>query len=189
MLSDLFDEFMFLSKKLREEYPKSLGEKVDNWEEILQLLDNDIPMLYQVIYSKVSGTHRDIKQQELMDFIPGYRLIHINELNHEVVTLKSIYKDYDAKVKKVTPLLTNYSSDFICHCKMIDGTENVASITHDDPKLTLMHVSSEKFLETLCEFYKSNVYYLDSDGYLDYDFEKEGEIGAKINKNIDYWSN
>ena len=72
---------------------------------------------------------------------------------------------------------------------MIDGTENVASITHDDPKLTLMHVNSEKFLETLCEFYKSNVYYLDSDGYLDYDFEKEGEIGAKINKNIDYWSN
>ena len=111
MLSDLFDEFMFLSKKLREEYPKSLGGKVDNWEEILQLLDNDIPMLYQVIYSKVSGTHRDIKQQELMDFIPGYRLIHINELNYEAVTLKSIYKDYDAKVKKVTPLLTNYSSD------------------------------------------------------------------------------
>lgn len=189
MLSDLFEDFMFLSMRLREEYPESLGEKSDNWEEVLHLLDNDIPKLYQVIYGRVSGTLRAIEKQELMDFIPGYRLIHINELSNEEARFSSIYKDRNAKVKKVIPLLVNYSSDYICHCKMMDETENIASITHDDPKFTLMHESSEKFLETLCEFYNSNVYYLDSDGYLDYDFEKEGEIGAKINKNIAYWSN
>ena len=83
MLSDLFRQFMFLSMSLREDYSKSLGEKADNWEEILHLLDNNIPMLYQVLYSQVSGTFRDINQQELMDFIPGYRLIHINELINE----------------------------------------------------------------------------------------------------------
>ena len=83
MLSDLFRQFMFLSMSLREDYSKSLGEKADNWEEILHLLDNNIPMLYQVLYSQVSGTFRDIDQQELMDFIPGYRLIHINELINE----------------------------------------------------------------------------------------------------------
>ena len=83
MLSDLFKQFMFLSMSLRENYPKSLGKKADNWEEILHLLDNNIPMLYQVLYSQVSGTFRDINQQELMDFIPGYRLIHINELINE----------------------------------------------------------------------------------------------------------
>lgn len=36
-------------------------------------------------------------------------------------------------------------------------------------------------------FYHKDVFYLDEDGYLDYDFEKEGLIGAAYNPDIEYW--
>ena len=45
----------------------------------------------------------------------------------------------------------------------------------------------KKFFETICAFYQFNVYFLDTDGYLDYDLELEGTIGAEINLGIPYW--
>jgi hypothetical protein len=50
-----------------------------------------------------------------------------------------------------------------------------------------MYTSAHKFLETICEFYKNDVYFLDEDGYLDYDDEKESEVAIKINEDVDYW--
>lgn len=50
-----------------------------------------------------------------------------------------------------------------------------------------MHNSVELFLETIIAFYHKDVFYLDEDGYLDYDFEKEGLIGAAYNPDIEYW--
>lgn len=70
---------------------------------------------------------------------------------------------------------------------MADDSESVVSIMHDDQNLVLIHKSIDKFMETICEFYRNAVYFLDSDGYLDYDVEKEGAIGSKINEGIPYW--
>jgi hypothetical protein len=47
--------------------------------------------------------------------------------------------------------------------------------------------NSIRFPETICAFYKGGVYYLDDDGYLDCDFDKQGKIGAILNQDIDYW--
>jgi len=188
MSYNLFKEFIFLSKKIREEYPMSLGEKNSNWEEVCRSIDVDIPVLFQAIYSRVSGTKKDIKQQQLMDFIPGYQLIHISELVNENIKFNNVYGfNNDFKDLKLIPFLTNYSSDFVCYGKMNDGREVVGTIMHDDQQFTPMHDSVEKFFETICEFYKKDVYFLDADGYLDYDFEQEGVIGAEINPSIDYW--
>lgn len=57
----------------------------------------------------------------------------------------------------------------------------------DCGELIVMYSSPEKFLETICEFYKQGVYFLDSDGYLDYDMSKEGVVGSEINSGIKYW--
>ena len=188
MLTNLYKEFLDLSARLRNNYPVSLGNKKENWQDIVSLIDLNIPKLYQVIYSNVSGTKRDIREQELMDFIPGYRLIHIDELLDEKKNLDNIMVDYKSTdYEIIIPLLANYSSDFICYIKTANGEEKVVSLVHDDCELVLMHDSVEKFLETICEFYKENVYYLDDNGYLDYDFIKEGEIGVKINEGISYW--
>ncbi|MNP77843.1 hypothetical protein D3C76_1753520 [compost metagenome] len=51
-----------------------------------------------------------------------------------------------------------------------------------------MYNSPEKFLETLCEFYKQEAYFLDEDGFLDCDLIKEGEIGTELNPGAQYWS-
>jgi hypothetical protein len=52
-----------------------------------------------------------------------------------------------------------------------------------------MHNTGEDFLRTISAFYVYDVYFLDEDNYLDYDLEKEGIIGAKLNQGIDYWRN
>lgn len=188
MLTNLFKEFLDLSAIIRNNYPESLGNKKDNWKEVISLIDTNIPKLYEVVYGSVSGTKRDIREQEMMDFIPGYRLIHIDELFDEKKNLDNVMMDQKSiGYKIVIPLLANYSSDFICYTRMDNGQEKVASLVHDDCQLILMHDSVEKFLETICEFYKEKVYYLDDEGYLDYDFIKEGEVGAKINKGVSYW--
>ena len=187
MEDNLFTEFIVLSSKLRKGYRESLGKKDIHWEEVLKSIVTDIPDFFRNIYDNVSGTKRSIQEQELFDFIPGYRLIHILELESENNVLKERTK-WDDQIQKVIPFLANYSSDYICYVKMADGKECVVSIMHDSPDVVVMHSNTARFLETICAFYKDGVYYLDDDGYLDYDFDKQGKIGAKLNQNIDYWN-
>ena len=53
--------------------------------------------------------------------------------------------------------------------------------------LTDQYLSINGSFETIIAFYTENVFYLDDDGFLDYDFEKEGVIGAIHNPDIEYW--
>lgn len=183
-MNELFEEFLFLSAQLRTRYIDSLGQKNNNCKKVLYEINTEIPELFQVIYNKVSGTRRSIKDQTLMDFIPGYRLIHICELSEENAKLN---KNYNDKTQVIIPFLANYSSDYICYCRTNIGKEYIGSISHDDLRVIPMHKDIKKFFETICAFYKFNVYFLDSDGYLDYNIDLEGEIGSKINSGIPYW--
>ncbi len=51
-----------------------------------------------------------------------------------------------------------------------------------------MHGSVELFLKTIIAFYLEDVFYLDKDGLFDYDFDREGMIGAEYHPDIDYWT-
>ena len=51
-----------------------------------------------------------------------------------------------------------------------------------------MHRSLETFFETVIAFYQEDVYFLDNDGFLDYDFEKAGAIRKTLNPGITYWT-
>lgn len=154
MLIEMFKELIELSRELRPAYPDSLGTAKEDWAETLQL--THLPSLFEVIFSTVQGTYRDTNDQRLMDFIPGYRLIHIDEIVSE-----------------------KNNKGEICIC----------SLLHDDGELELMFNTPEKFLETINEFYKQHVYFLDDDEYLSYDWEKEGIIGSSLNPNpnVNYW--
>ena len=68
------------------------------------------------------------------------------------------------------------------------GWSGSAILLHDYGDLVVMYDSPEKFLETLCEFYKQEVYFLDEEGYLDCDLVTEGEVGAALNPDAKYWS-
>ncbi|MFM9327211.1 hypothetical protein [Paenibacillus mesotrionivorans] len=188
MLESLFRECLSLSSKLRPNYSESLGTRAENWEETFGRSGNEIPLFFKSIYNHVSGTRRDINQQELMDFIPGYRLIHITEITKEKENVKNILvEDYLNESDNIIPFLTNYSSDFYCIIKNAVGEESICVLTNDSGEPIEYSRSPQKFFETIIEFYRSGVYFLDHDGYLDYDYEKQRSIGSEINKGVSYW--
>ncbi len=184
MVHNMFVDFIKLSAKLRSDYPDSLGSSFSGWENVVKTLTPSIPIIYKAIYSKVSGTMRNIENQTLMDFIPGYRLIHIQDLEKENTNLKAVLQYYEG-FEKITllPILANYSSDFICFGRDERGMEKIYSVHHDDEPY-MLYESPENFLKTICEFYRQNVYFLDQDGYLDCDFDKLQIVSTKINLDI-----
>ena len=189
MMTDLFDKFLFQSDKLRNGYINSLGNASPLWKNSFYKISSTIPEVVQVIYGKVAGTHRNISEQRYMDFIPGYRLIHIEELEGEYHNLLQLLASNDMcelQGKMIVPLLDDYSSCYICYAKTADDREIIVHCSPDN-KLQKMHNSIELFFKTIISFYSQDVYYLDTDGYLDYDFEKEGIIGATYNPGIEYW--
>jgi hypothetical protein len=74
-----FEQFLNLSHELRAEYRTSLLPVNPTWQAILHQFLDEVPQLLSVIYSKVSGTFYTVEDQSLMDFIPGFFLIHIEE--------------------------------------------------------------------------------------------------------------
>ncbi|OME66131.1 hypothetical protein BSK65_23435 [Paenibacillus odorifer] len=186
-LTEQFQEYLNLSADLRPDYIASLG-KGDNEAKITAIFP-EAPELLKAIYNTVSGTSSEEEEPSLIEFIPGYRLIHINEYEAEMKILAGILEEKGHQVDGVIlPILTNYGSDFICYYKSADGVERVCDLLHDFGDLIVMYESPEKFLETLCEFYKQEVYFLDEEGYLDCDLVKEGEVGAALNPDAKYWS-
>jgi DNA-directed RNA polymerase subunit F len=186
-LIEQFQEYLKLSAELRPDYIASLGQG-DNEAKITSVFP-ETPALLKAIYNTVSGTSSEEEEPSLIEFIPGYRLIHINEYEAEMKILAGILEGKGHQVDGVIlPILTNYGSDFICYYKSADGVERVCDLLHDFGDLIVMYESPEKFLETLCEFYKQEVYFLDEEGYLDCDLVKEGEVGAALNPDAKYWS-
>lgn len=186
-LTEQFQEYLKLSADLRPDYIASLG-KGDNEAKITAIFP-EVPELLKAIYSTVSGTSSEEEEPSLIEFIPGYRLIHIDEYEAEMKILAGILEEKGHQADGVIlPILTNYGSDFICYYKSADGVERVCDLLHDFGDLIVMYESPEKFLETLCEFYKQEVYFLDEEGYLDCDLVKEGEVGAALNPDAKYWS-
>jgi hypothetical protein len=188
-LTEKFKEYLSLSAQLRPDYIASLNMSHEGKSTRITEILPEAPGLLKAVYSTVSGTGSDEEEPRLIEFIPGYRLIHIAEYEQEMKVLVGILeeKGYSAG-GTVLPILTNYGSDFICYYRSPDGVERVCDLLHDYGDLVVMYDSPEKFLETLCEFYKQDVYFLDEEGYLDCDLVKEGEVGAELNPDAKYWS-
>lgn len=189
MIDDLVVEYFSLSERMRNGYIDSLGIANPKWNEILSQTIPVVPEVFQSIYKNVSGTYRNIENQKYMDFVPGYRLIHITELEKEYCALLKMLVADDicrSEIGTVIPLLADYSSCYICYV-VINNNEEM--IFHYSPVegLQKMHASVESFFKTIIAFYLNDVFYLDGDGFLDYDFEKEGAIGAEYNPGVDYW--
>lgn len=187
MLKELFAEYLKRSDELRPGYLSSLGASQNDWLATIKNVcaSNNPPELLQTIYCMVSGTRRTVSNQTLMDFIPGYRLIHISELEEESHIVDS-WTSLQFEKNKLIPILCNYSSDYLC-LSAANSFQRIYRFAHDESGPELMYGSSVSFLRTLCAFYEENVYFLDKNGFLDYSFEKEGLIGAEQNPEIMYW--
>ena len=72
--------FLNNSERLRKGYLKSLEEVDNQFEEKLLRYCGKVPRFIYEIYSICNGTKPDIDDQRYFDFIPGYRLMQINEI-------------------------------------------------------------------------------------------------------------
>ena len=190
MMEEMVREFVCLSDQMRPGYRASLGTPQEGWERFILAKAGFVPKVFQAVYGQFAGTRRELEDQRLMDFIPGYRLIHAGELESEYRHLLNLLEPDDiceAQIETFMPLLADYASCYVLYAKRRDQVELVFSYSPDGG-LVRMHDSAERFLETIIAFYRENVYFLDSNGFLDYDFEQQGIVGKRYNPGVAYWS-
>ncbi|WP_151736846.1 SMI1/KNR4 family protein ['Paenibacillus yunnanensis' Narsing Rao et al. 2020] len=186
-LTERFQAYLKASEALRPGYIASLGAGVSGGK-IAEVVPA-APELLSVIYSQVSGTDGGEEEVSLIEFIPGYRLIHIDEYREQLQALNRILEEKKYQGGGlVLPLLANYGGDFICYRRTEEGREQICDLMQDYGELVVMYDSPDSFLDTLCEFYRQEVYFLDEDGFLDCDLIREGEVGAALNPDSQYWT-
>ena len=177
---DKFKLFLEKSEYLRPGYKNSL-EHIDNsfndkWLKVFSC----IPAFFMEIYTFCNGTKEDIENQKFFDFIPGYRLMTINEIIDNYMKDFENYNQYDLLI----PFLADYSGSYYMYAKK-DDMESI--VLFSDGIDEVIHSSTDDFWNTIIAFYDEKVYFLDEDDYLSYDYDMESEIGKKYNPNIDYW--
>jgi len=60
-------------------------------------------------------------------------------------------------------------------------------LNHDDAEINVLYNNPLDFLETLVQNYKKEVYFLDEDGFLDYNPDNEYAVAAEMNPEIEFW--
>ncbi|MDE6001257.1 MAG: SMI1/KNR4 family protein, partial [Clostridia bacterium] len=91
-------------------------------------------------------------------------------------------KEYESVIAFLQDISGNYMA--VANC---DKKEQIVSLVPEEG-VVVMHGNVDAFWETIVKFYTEKVYFLDEDGYLSSDFDLEGEIGAEINKDVDFWN-
>lgn len=72
MLTRNYDEYPYASTKQ--------GGKGAHVESVLSEENQAVGRDFEEIYSVCNGTKREIKEQAFFDFVPGYRLMQIDEI-------------------------------------------------------------------------------------------------------------
>lgn len=175
-----FKTFLCKSEELREGYIKSLETADKDFQKKWLEHFPDIPSFFEEIYNACNGTKREISEQIYFDFLPGYRLMQVDEI------IDSYEQDFKEclKYNPVIPFLTDYSGCYYAYAK--DGNRECIVLV-EEGELEEIHFNVDDFWTTVIAFYEEGVYFLDEDGYLSYDFEREGEVGEKYNEKISYW--
>lgn len=191
MIDKYLTKYLLLSEKVRNGYIQSLGVAHSDWKEKMSFLSDKIPEMIIAFYSQVEGTYEIIEKNEYLDFIPMYRLIHIDELEKEYCTLINMLKEEGIEKKKlgievIVPFLADVSNAYICYARTFDQKEQIV-FYYPTEGLHIMHDNIEAFFQTHIACLESGAYYLDEDGYLEFDIKKEHEIGKRYNLNVDYW--
>ncbi len=180
-----FDKLLIKSEILRPGYVASLGNGVGEDAakligNMLGKLDEKIPYGVCEIYGKVKGTEHQISEQKYMDLVPGYRLIHINEIEEAVTHIHSagygifpILADYSGNYFGI-----NYKNDEFCAVR----------IAEPDPVIRVSN-NLDSYINTLVSIYNANGFHLDDYGLLESVFEIEGDIGKRMNIGYEYWNN
>ena len=192
MTSDLvllFAELLRRADLLRPGYVASLGKPQPETLRAITRRIGSLPELATTIYGAVAGTVRETERQEFFDFVPGLRLIHIQDLLERTAAVSRILGKSGAASRRTSaaylPFLEDYSEHFVCRRLGATPPSIVALGPEEEPEIICK--DEQTYLRMLNAFYAERVYFVDADRYLDYDFEKEGLIGQQFNPDLIYW--
>lgn len=176
----LLEEYLKYSESLRKGFIESLGTPVpDALQTLKAAIGGEVPRLLQEIYTTVAGTQENEVADELIDFIPGFQLIHINQWVDEYEFLK------EEMGENLLPILKGEEGAYyVLHAI----TGEILILFVDEFKLqdVIFHDDTH-FLQTLIANYQEHVYFVDKDGWLDFDDDKEVKVAQRINPDVDYW--
>jgi hypothetical protein len=178
----IFDALLVEAEKLRPGFQSSLG---DGDLTLVARVDHRLPNVIKAIYDKIYGTKHDPEQQVFFDFIPGFRLVDILGLVGGVNKYMQASSDGGYKYC----MFENYSNDFVVFEYDADNNSTGVFKLRNDDDQELICDTDIVFFEMILSLYKEKAYFVDSDGFLDYDFDKEGMIGKKFNPSVEYWNN
>lgn len=173
--------FLRKSEELRKGYEKSLEPADKDFSKKWLEHFSYIPPFFEELYSACNGTKPDISEQIYFDFLPGYRLMQVDEV---IDSYESTFKECVEYYNPLIPFLTDYSGCYYAYAK---DNDRECIVLIEEGEIGEIHYNIDDFWETVIAFYDEGVYFLDEDGYLSYDFEKESEVGEKYNEKISYW--
>lgn len=179
--------FLNKSEQMRKGYLNSLeGVDVKFKEKWLKHFDF-LPAFFEEIYSVCNGTKAEIAEQIYFDFLPGFRFMQVDEAIELHKVTKSQQKEYvsDLEYENIIPFLADDSG---CYYAYARENHNECIVFMSEEGIEMLHSDVNMFWKTIIAFYEEGVYFLDEDGFLTYDFEKEGEVGRKYNMGIVYWN-
>jgi len=182
-------DFLDLSEMLRPEYSISLGCSSPQAAAAVRIDGEPLPPFLLELYGLVQGTRfvADARPGEidatLLDFLPGYRLLHIDELAEQTAACRALGIAAEGlPADGWFPFLSNHADDYFC----VAGGQ-IFEISDEAGLPGLLHKSGERFYQTICAFYTEGVYFLDDVGFLDYDYAEEEYVGFENNPGVPYW--
>jgi hypothetical protein len=171
---NLIDSLLDELKAKRPDYVQSLGKGL-TMDQISSLLSfSPVPDELFAIYMNLCGTaiyHSPPKYRDsrYWDFMPGYGLISIYDLQEEfnfLLSMKQEISSYPWKPDMI-PLLKDFSGSYYC----LRNLHNNHSIVSTDPVIGNLEIFPNlwQFIRAITQCYRQNIYYIDEDGWLDCD--------------------
>lgn len=173
--------FLNKSENMRKGYINSLEPADVNFKEKWLAHFGFLPAFFEEIYSICNGTKPEIEEQIYFDFLPGFRLMQVDE----IMKLHQQEQMFGLEYETTIPFLADYAGCYYGYAK-INNKECIVLITEEG--IEILHEEISLFWKTVIAFYEEDVYFLDEEGFLSYDFEKEGDIGQKYNAGVKYWN-
>jgi hypothetical protein len=177
-MSDFLAELVSMADAERPGFALALGYTAGSKPPHASALGG-IPPAVGEIYASLAGTPRSIPDQRLMDIVPGHRLIHWAELSEVKDTFLRVWPDLES----LSPFLADYSGSYY----MLDvRSGHVVAVTPGDGPATVA-LDLRAFWATIARCYREGAYFVDEDGYLDYDPDRAAAIGAEMNPGCEFW--
>ena len=140
----------------------------------------EVPIAVHPLYAVARGTPRTISEQHLMDIVPGFRLIHLSEIEAVSRDLRRTWPELPAHV----PFLADYGGCYY----LVDSLSGAVLYLDPHDGVATVARSLNRFLQTVHRCYVEEAYFLDADGYLDYDETQVHRIGASMNPGCEHWA-